>query len=50
MFGTWESTFKYFVEKYKAAESGRAFPVQKSCTSRDSVTTQSYMMNAGYDM
>ena len=41
--------FKYLFEKYKMAGSGRAFPVQKSRTSRDSVTAQSYRTNAGRD-
>ena len=38
--------FKYLFEKYKIAEMGRAFPVQKSCPSRDSVNTQSYAVSA----
>ena len=39
--------FKYLFEKYRILEMGRAFPAQKSCTSRDSVTSQSYAVSAG---
>ena len=44
---TYGTIFKYLFAKYRAADSGRALPVQKRSTSRDKVTAQSYTTNAG---
>ena len=42
------SRLTYLVEKYNIAERNRTFPVQKNCSSRGNVSTQSYRANAGY--